>query len=159
MDKINTKKNIIHQLDNLDDSYLNLTVAEFRIRLLGEIKVTSEESTKNNLKFLKRFKNVYLKYNTNGLLGKELKVLHVKRIQNNGYDVEYNKVYQLIGEKISFNYANTYKVEMKNDGFNVLVSEEKLISYTVITKEEYESYNRKHLKVIQSLNDITNELI
>ena len=139
--EINIKRQILSYFSKLDDvSISNLTVTELKEQFQSDIDIYDMEVSKEDEKVLNEFKNVYLKkHSDNGMFGKELEVFHIKSIEYECYNTDYEKEYKINGTRISFNGINTNVRKLSNNAHD-LKSAKVLRGYIVITKKEYDRY-------------------
>lgn len=149
--EINIKKRVLELLNKVDESISNLTVAELKAKFTKEIVTDDKNNEESYLALIKEFKDVYLKNHCNGRFGDELIVLHVRALKFCSYNTEYEKLYSLSGERISFNNLNVYKSEM---GYNDKYSENRLREFEVISRDEYLILVGKYEKINTLITDI-----
>lgn len=137
----NIKRQLLKYLNKLDDPSLsNLTITELREILRNDVDKYDAEKLKLRESLSKDFKNVYLKkHDTNGIFGEELQVFHVKSIEFECFDTDYNENYAIDGERISFSKLGV-NVRKLSDDASDLVSEQDLRDCTKITRAEYKTY-------------------
>lgn len=152
---INKKKTIFKLMNNMSlDS--DITIDKFLNSIKNDID-EAELKTKHNIdSVINDFTDVYLKHKEFDSLFNSvtLTIYHIKTLNFETYDTDYNKLYLINGERIQFNcnYINSV-----NDINNCHKSEHELRGYNVITKKEYLDYTIKYDNLMINLNDIIND--
>lgn len=149
--EINQKKQILKFINELDGSLSNLSVGELKSNLSKQI-ATDNHSVEETERILRSdFTDVYLKKYSDGGFGDELAIMHVKTINFKSYNTDYKKMYQPMGERISFSYMNVYRREL---GFHDMFDEKGLRAFEVITRDEYQIFVNKYKKLDKLIRDI-----
>ena len=137
-----------------DDTMLNMSLTDLIEKYNSELDDEQKKQDENDIKVANKYENKYLKIFPEDIFGKELKVIHITKLTPDGYDTDYNRIYEMSGTYISFCdtgrvYSNTYENDTQS---TISVSE--LEQYTFISKDEYDAYMEEYSTINCSLQRI-----
>lgn len=128
-----------------DDDMLNMTLTDLIEKYNKELDDEQKIQDKNDAKVANKYENKYLKIFPEDIFGKELKVIHITKLTPDGYDTDYNRLYEISGTYISFcDTGRVYSNTFENDTQSSTFSEAELEQYTFISKKEYDAYMEEY---------------
>jgi hypothetical protein len=133
----------------------NLTIAELKKAIEADKRIAEEKEIDNLNQIKQEFANTYLKFlDEEYILGKTLKIYHIKEITSTERCEDWSLVYYAEGSKISFSereaYSRVFKPNTTHDSF----SEEDLRTMTKITEQEYDEYVHQYATIKTMLTEI-----
>lgn len=158
MKKIENKYRILTLLKKIDNDFKNLSINEFikciEKEILEEKKL--EEKEKENI--INTYNSTFLKmHENNKLWGENLRVIKVDSIYCNEFDIDFQKIYTIIGEEISFNKINIFKRKSTLEESNLSFTHEDLKKFEIISEEEYLNFLNKYEFLDKSIKKIFKE--
>jgi hypothetical protein len=154
MKNIKNKNRIFEILKHLDDDFKNLSVNELLKLTEREIEKEKEEKVNKEKFVINTYKSTFLKIQEkHELFGESIKVIKIKNIIPYSFDTEYDRLYKIVGEEISFNKINIFKRNL-NEKTNTSLSYSQLKKYDIITKEEYFIFLKKYKELESSIEEI-----
>jgi hypothetical protein len=133
----------------------NLTIAELKKAIESDKRIAEEKEIDDVNKIKQEFANTYLKFLDEGyVLGKTLKIYHIKEIVRTERCTDWSLVYYAKGSKMTFSereaYSRVFKPNTTHDSF----SEEDLRAMTKITKQEFDEYVHQYATIKTMLTEI-----
>jgi hypothetical protein len=155
MKNIKNKNRLFSVLNSLDEEYKKLSIRDFLMLIENQIKKEEEEEKKEEEFVIKTYKSTFLKLkDKDSTWGESVKVFKVENIFTKGFDVDYNKIYQITGEEISFSKINVFKRKLKKETNDVIVSFSSLKEFELITEQEYLDFLKKYKELDNSIKKI-----
>jgi len=140
------KHRILNALESTPSEFNGLTVKELMTKLRAEI--SQEKSLQDDLELAvcSKFKGKYIKSEENSRLGKITMYAHIEDIRIGSFTDQYERLYELNGNVITFSDLITNSRVMNGD----YKSATELESSTIISKEQYDNAV-EHLKLIEDI--------
>lgn len=133
----------------------NLTIAQFKKAIEADKRIADQKEVDDLNQLKEEFANTYLKFlDEKYILGKALKIYHIKEIVRTDRCTDWSLVYYAKGSKISFSereaYSRVFKPNTTHDSF----SEKELREMTKITEQEYDEYMHQYSRIKTMLTEI-----
>jgi hypothetical protein len=133
----------------------NLTIAQLKKAIEADKVIADQKEIDDVNKVKQEFANTYLKFlDEEYVLGKTLKIYHIKEIVRTERCTDWSLVYYAKGSKITFSereaYSRAFKPNTTHDSF----SKEELREMTKITKQEYDEYVHQYSTIKTMLTNI-----
>ena len=133
----------------------NLTIAQLKKAIESDKRIADQKEIDDFNEIKQEFANTYLKFlDEEYVLGKTLKIYHIKEIVRTERCTDWSLVYYARGSKTSFSereaYSRVFKPNTTHDSF----SEEELREMTKITKQEYDEYMHQYSTIKTMLTEI-----
>ncbi len=145
------KERLLKDLINIDDS---MTIGELKSKLTSDINDDKTKRLDEDNKVISILKGLYIKCASRGTFGNELQVIHVEYAKPSGYDTDWNRLYELSGEIVSFSKLGTNIRNFKKGDASSHYSFDHLSSFDQITKDEFLSYKEKSESFNKDLSNI-----
>jgi hypothetical protein len=87
-------------------------------------------------------------------MGESIKVYKVKDVSVKELDVDFNKLYQIIGQEISFSKINISKRKLTKKENHAIFSHQDLKEFEFITEQEYLDFLKKYKELDNSIKKI-----
>lgn len=142
-------------LDYISKYDENLTIAQLKKAIESDKRIADQKEIDDFNEIKQEFANTYLKFlDEEYVLGKTLKIYHIKEIVRTERCTDWSLVYYARGSKTSFSereaYSRVFKPNTTYDSF----SEEELREMTKITKQEYDEYMHQYSTIKTMLTEI-----
>jgi hypothetical protein len=159
MKNIKNKNRLLAVLNSFDDEFKNISINEFLKSLEKEISKEKEEEIKEEKLVINTYKSNFLKIyqKDDNWRGESIKVYKVEDILVGELDVDFNKLYQIIGEEISFSKINIFKRKLRKKENHAIFTYQNLKKFEIISEEEYVSFLEKYKKLDKEIKLIFKE--
>jgi hypothetical protein len=159
MKNIKNKNRLLAVLNSLDDEFKNLTINEFLKSIEKEILKEKEEETEEEKLVINTYKPTFLKIyqKDDDWMGESIKVYKVEDVLFKELDINFNKLYQIIGEEISFSKINVFKKKLTRKENRAIFTHQDLKKFEIISEGEYLSFLEKYKKLDKEIKLIFKE--
>jgi hypothetical protein len=153
---INIKRTLLKAVKEIKSDLSKLSLKDIIVQFSHDVDEYDKVIREKEQEVIDKYTNTYLKFvnEDSNLYDKEIELLHIVSLETSSYTTEWNRTYQLFGERIWFSNNSFYKRTFGTSVYDNY-TENKLLKFIEITKEEYDSYNDK----FESLNTILSEII
>lgn len=134
----------------------NLSIGDFIKELEEKSTKELKEKEQEDSLVINKYTDVYLELLDDGLYGKEMEVIHCKRLSFQTYNTGFISCYGIEGEKLVFSKRSINSWKMTPTDANNMRTSEQLNLYKIIDKSDYEDYLHKYNKINDMLNLIIN---
>jgi hypothetical protein len=153
---INIKRTLLKAVKEIKSDLSKLSLKDIIVQFSHDVDEYDKVIREKEQEVIDKYTNTYLKFvnENSNLYDKEIELLHIVSLETSSYTTEWDRTYQLSGERICFSNNSFYKRTFGTSVYDNY-TENKLLKFIEITKEEYDSYNDK----FESLNTILSEII
>lgn len=138
-----------------DDAMLNMPLKKLIEKYNSELDDEQKKQDEYDIKVANKYENKYLKIFPEDVFGKELKVINITKLTPDGYDIDYNRLYEMSGTYISFcDSGRVYSNTCENDIHSSTISDAELEQYKFISKDEYDAYMEEYNTINSALKRI-----
>lgn len=158
MKKIKNKYRLFALLQNLDNDFKDLSVNDFLNFLKEEIEKEKkkEEAEKNFV--MNTYKSTFLKIREKDeIWGESLRLIKIEDIFCDEVDIDFERVYKIRGEEISFNKINVFKKKLNAEEIGDSLTYSELKKFSIITQAEYLVFLERYEKLHKEINSIFKE--
>ncbi len=154
MKNIKNKNRLFSVLNSLDEEYKKISIGDFLKLIEEDIKKEKEEEKKEEEFVINKYKSTFLKLKEkDSTWGESIKIFKVEDIFMSEFDIEFDKLYQIIGEEISFSKINIFKRKIIKET-NIKFSFSSLKEFEFITEQEYLDFLKKYKELDNSIKKI-----
>ena len=153
---INIKRTLLKAVKEIKSDLSELSLKDIIVQFSHDVDEYDKVIREKEQVIIDKYTDVYLKFvnEDSNLYDKEIEFLHITSLKTLSYTTEWDRTYQLFGERIRFADNSFHKRTFGTSVYDKY-TEEGLLKYVEISKEEYDNYSDKY----ESLNAILSEII
>jgi hypothetical protein len=153
---INIKRTLLKAVKEIKSDLSELSLKDIIVQFSHDIDEYDKAIREKEQVIIDKYTDVYLKciIEDSNLYDTEIELIHITSLKTLSYTTEWDRTYQLFGERIWF-ADNSFNKRTFGTSVYDNYTEKGLLKYVEITKEEYDSYSDK----FESLNAILSEII